>query len=55
VRLNEDDKAAAIRLRHTFDDRNVMDEYADGKIHIRKTPVQQEVEDWTDVWADFKA
>jgi spermidine/putrescine transport system substrate-binding protein len=55
VRLNEDDQAAAVRLRHTFSDRNVMDEYADGKIHIRKTPVQQEVEDWTDVWADFKA
>lgn len=54
-RLNADDQAAAIRLRHTFSDRNVMDEYADGKIHIRKTPVQQDVEEWTDVWTDFKS
>jgi spermidine/putrescine transport system substrate-binding protein len=55
VKLNEDDPAAAKRLRHTFGDRNVMDEYKDGKIHIRQTPLQQPVEDWTDVWADFKA
>ncbi|TVQ55304.1 MAG: spermidine/putrescine ABC transporter substrate-binding protein [Rhodobacteraceae bacterium] len=54
VRLNEDDPQAAALLRHTFTDRNVMDEFADGKIHIRQTPLQQDVEDWTDVWADFK-
>lgn len=54
-KLNADHPEAAKRLRMTFDDRNVMDEYADGKIHIRKTPVQQPVVDWTDVWADFKA
>lgn len=55
VQLNKDDKAAAIRLRHIFEDRNVMDDYAEGKIHIRRTPVQQDVEEWTDAWADFKA
>ena len=45
----------AARLRMTFEDNNVMDDYAAGKINIRKTPVQQEIEDWTDVWTDFKA
>jgi spermidine/putrescine transport system substrate-binding protein len=55
VRLNEDAPDHARLLRHTFEDRNVMDEFADGKIHIRRTPVQQPVEDWTDVWTDFKS
>ncbi len=55
VRLNEDAPDHARLLRHTFEDRNVMDEFADGKIHIRRTPVQQPVEEWTDVWTDFKS
>ncbi|GAW35256.1 spermidine/putrescine-binding periplasmic protein precursor [Roseovarius sp. A-2] len=55
VQLNKDAPEHARLLRHTFEDRNVMDEFADGKIHIRKTPVQQPVEDWTDVWTDFKS
>lgn len=55
VQLNKDAPDHAKLLRHTFEDRNVMDEFAEGKIHIRKTPIQQPVEDWTDVWTDFKA
>lgn len=55
VRLNEDAPEHARLMRHTFEDRNVMDEFADGKIHIRRTPVQQPVEDWTDVWTNFKS
>lgn len=55
VQLNKDAPEQAKLLRHTFEDRNVMDEFADGKIHIRKTPVQQPVEDWTDVWTNFKS
>jgi spermidine/putrescine transport system substrate-binding protein len=53
--LNANMPDAAKRLRMTFEDNNVMDDYAEGKINIRKTPVQQEIEDWTDVWTDFKA
>lgn len=53
--LNATNPDAAKRLRMTFEDNNVMDDYAAGKINIRKTPVQQEIEDWTDVWTDFKA
>ena len=53
--LNKEMPSDAARLRMTFDDNNVMDDYAAGKINIRKTPIQQEIEDWTDVWTDFKA
>ncbi|MEL6809677.1 MAG: extracellular solute-binding protein, partial [Pseudomonadota bacterium] len=53
--LNANMPDDAARLRMTFEDNNVMDDYAAGKINIRKTPVQQEIEDWTDVWTDFKA
>ena len=53
--LNANNADAAKRLRMTFEDNNVMDDYAEGKINIRKTPVQQEIEDWTDAWTDFKA
>lgn len=45
----------AKKLRHTFDARNVMDEYKDGKIFIRQTPVQQDIEAWNDAWSEFKA
>ncbi|MCM2504142.1 spermidine/putrescine ABC transporter substrate-binding protein [Aureimonas altamirensis] len=45
----------AVKLRHTFDARNVMDEYKEGKIHIRQTPVQQDIETWNDTWSEFKA
>ncbi|MDJ1006336.1 MAG: extracellular solute-binding protein [Paracoccaceae bacterium] len=53
--LNANMPEDAVRLRMTFEDNNVMDDYAQGKINIRKTPVQQPIEDWTDAWTDFKA
>jgi len=53
--LNANMPEDAKRLRMTFEDNNVMDDYAEGKINIRKTPVQQPIEDWTDAWNDFKA
>lgn len=53
--LNANMPDDAARLRMTFEDNNVMDDYAEGKINIRRTPVQQEIEDWTDAWTDFKA
>lgn len=53
--LNETNPEAAKRLRMTFSDNNVMDDYAEGKINIRQTPVQQPIEDWTDAFTDFKA
>ncbi|WP_181701508.1 ABC transporter substrate-binding protein [Chthonobacter albigriseus] len=54
-KLNADAPAEAKRLRMTFTERNVMDEYKDGKIHIRKTPVQQDIDTWNEVWTEFKS
>lgn len=53
--LIRDHAEQARALRHTYDARNVMDEYKDGKIFIRQTPVQQSIEDWNDVWSEFKS
>ena len=53
--LNEEKPEEARRLRMTFTERNVMDEYADGKIHIRRTPVQQDIETWNEAWTEFKS
>ena len=52
--LNENDPELSELLRHRFDKRNVMDEYKDGKIQLRKTPVQQSIDDWTEVWNEYK-
>ncbi|HEY0291303.1 MAG TPA: spermidine/putrescine ABC transporter substrate-binding protein [Hansschlegelia sp.] len=54
-KLNADAPDVAKKLRLTFDARNVMDEYKEGKIHIRKTPIQQGIEPWNDAWSEFKA
>lgn len=54
-KLNADSPADAKRLRLTFTERNVMDEYKDGKIHIRKTPVQQDIDTWNEAWTEFKS
>ncbi|WP_062227920.1 ABC transporter substrate-binding protein [Aureimonas frigidaquae] len=53
--MNEQAPEDAKKLRHTFDARNVMDEYKEGKIFIRQTPVQQDIETWNDTWSEFKA
>jgi spermidine/putrescine transport system substrate-binding protein len=45
----------ADRLRLRFDQRNVMDEYKEGKIFIRKLPKQQSIEDWNETWTKFKS
>lgn len=53
-KLNADNPKAAERLEHRFDKRNVMDEFKEGKIFIRGLPVRQSIEDWTEVWKEFK-
>ena len=52
--LNETMPEAAERLEHTFDKRNVMDEFKEGKIFIRGVPAQQDIEDWNEAWTEFK-
>ncbi|SNB71239.1 spermidine/putrescine transport system substrate-binding protein [Arboricoccus pini] len=53
--LNKEHPDDAKALRLTYDARNVMDEYKDGKIAIRQTPIQQSIEDWNDAWSEFKS
>ncbi len=31
-----------------------MDEYADGKIALRALPERQSIDDWSEVWNEFK-
>jgi spermidine/putrescine transport system substrate-binding protein len=45
----------ADRLRLRINQRNVMDEYKEGKIFIRKLPKQQSIEDWNEAWTRFKS
>jgi len=53
--LNQRHPEDAKRLRMTFDGPNIMDEYAKGKIFVRKLPVQQDIERWNDAWTSFKS
>ncbi|MGK6315902.1 ABC transporter substrate-binding protein [Neorhizobium sp. DT-125] len=41
-------------LRMQLDKPNVMDEYKAGKIAFRQLPSGQSIEDWNDVWSEFK-
>ena len=52
--MNETNPNGADILRHRFDQRNVMDEYADGKIALRQLPEQQSIDDWSEVWNEYK-
>ena len=53
--LNEQMPEWAIRLRHQFDSRNIVDEYREGNIFARGLPVQQSAEEWGEAWTEFKS
>jgi spermidine/putrescine transport system substrate-binding protein len=53
--LNEEMPEWAKRLRHRFDERNVVDEYKEGNIFARDLPVQQSIEAWSEIWTEFKS
>lgn len=53
--LNETMPDEAKILRMTLDGPNVMDEYRAKKIAFRQLPSQQSIEDWNDVWSEFKS
>lgn len=42
------------RLRLRIDGPSVMDDFRAGRIHIRSTPKNQSIEDWTDAFTEFK-
>jgi len=52
--LNEQHPDWAKLLLHQFDQRNVMDEYKEGKIYIRDLPKQQSLTEWNDAFTEFK-
>jgi spermidine/putrescine transport system substrate-binding protein len=52
--LNEQHPDWAKLLLHQLDQRNVMDEYKEGKIFIRDLPKQQSLTDWNDAFTQFK-
>jgi spermidine/putrescine transport system substrate-binding protein len=52
--LAEKDPESADLLRLRLDKRNVMHEYEEGKITLRQIPVQQSIDDWTEVWNEYK-
>jgi spermidine/putrescine transport system substrate-binding protein len=43
------------RLDLSLEGPNILDLYGEGKISIRKLPVQQSIEEWNDAWTEFKA
>ena len=53
--LNETMPQEAEILRMTFDAPNVMDVYKQGRINFRQLPSNQAIEDWNDVWSEFKS
>ena len=53
--LNAEKPEWATRLRHHFDERNVVDEYREGNIFARGLPIQQSAEEWGEVWTEFKS
>jgi spermidine/putrescine transport system substrate-binding protein len=53
--INEEEPDWAQRLELELDGPNVLDYYEEGRISIRKLPVQQTIEEWNDAWTEFKA
>ncbi len=53
--LNEKSPEAATRLRHRFDEHNILDEFKEGNILPRGLPVRQSIDIWSEVWNEFKS
>jgi spermidine/putrescine transport system substrate-binding protein len=53
--MNEEEPDWAERLDLQLDGANILDLYEEGRISIRKLPVQQSIEEWNDAWTEFKA
>lgn len=52
--LNEAAPAEARRQGMVLDGPNAIDDLREGRIHFRRTPVQQTLEDWNDFWSEYK-
>ncbi len=52
--LAKDNPEEAKRQNMVLGQSNVMDMIRSGQIQFRALPVQQDLEDWNDVWSDYK-
>ena len=52
--LNETNPAEAKRQRMVFDGPNCIDDIREGRIHFRRTPEQQSLEEWNEFWSEYK-
>ena len=52
--LAKNDMDEAKRQNMVLGQPNVMDMIRSGQIQYRALPVQQSLEDWNDVWSDYK-
>ncbi|MGI9304589.1 MAG: ABC transporter substrate-binding protein [Gammaproteobacteria bacterium] len=52
--INEANPDEARRQRMVLNGPNCIDDLRDGRIHFRRTPVQQSLEDWNDFWSEYK-
>jgi spermidine/putrescine transport system substrate-binding protein len=41
-------------MRINLNGSNVFDDWKRGRIAVRRLPVNQSVEDWTNLWEEFK-
>ena len=52
--LNRDDPAEAKRSGMNLSSPNMIDDMRAGRVHIRRLPVRQSIEDWNDAWLEYK-
>ena len=52
--INESNPEEAKRQRMVFDGPNCIDDLREGRIHLRRVPVQQSLEEWNDFWSEYK-
>lgn len=52
--LNRNAPAEAKRARMSLDGPNMIDDIRAGRIHLRRLPVRQSLEQWNDFWLEYK-
>ena len=53
-KLNRENSAEAKRANMDLSGRNMITDIRDGHIHLRKLPVRQSLEQWNDLWLEYK-
>ncbi len=53
-KLNRENPAEAKRAKMDLSDRNMITDIRAGLIHLRQLPVRQSLEEWNDLWLEYK-